>query len=142
MFFSIRLAYKAVLHFFVSTLDGEKMQLVIRFMKSIFAMKAPWPFWVAMLMGVNMMGPLFFIHTLEGQCGAGFHYSRRDTHDVFLRPLWIRLASVGLGHIFWVPLVIWLASTRIQHPFTDHGCAGYVTLYCMGDRKLVVPIEI
>ena len=43
------------------------MQLVVRFMKSIYSMKAPWPLWVAMLMALNMMGPLFFIHTLEAK---------------------------------------------------------------------------
>ena len=43
------------------------MQLVVRFMKSIYSMKAPWPLWVAMLMALNMMGTLFFIHTLEAK---------------------------------------------------------------------------
>ena len=45
----------------------KEMQLVVRFMKSIYSMKAPWPLWVAMLMALNMMGTLFFIHTLEAK---------------------------------------------------------------------------
>ena len=41
--------------------------MVYSFMKSIFSMKFPWPLWVAMLMALNMVGPLFFIHTLEAK---------------------------------------------------------------------------
>jgi hypothetical protein len=39
------------------------MNLVIRFMRAIFSMEAPWPLWVALLMALNMVAPLFFIET-------------------------------------------------------------------------------
>ncbi len=83
------------------------MRLVIRFMKSIFSMKAPWPLWVVLLMALNMMGPLFFIHTLEAQAvlistlAGGMFMMLLFSGYGFVRLL-------GLGHVFWIPLVIWL----------------------------------
>jgi hypothetical protein len=95
---------------FISS-EEKRLQLILGFMKSIYSMKAPWPIWVAMLMALNMIGPLFFINTLEAKAillstlaGAMlmmFLYGRYG----FVRLL-------GLGHIFWIPLVIWLG-TRI-----------------------------
>lgn len=83
------------------------MQLVIGFMKSIFSMKAPWPLWVALLMGLNMVGPLFFIHTLEAKAVLGSTMAGAMLMMfIFSRFGFVRL--MGLGHIFWIPLVIWL----------------------------------
>ena len=81
-------------------------------MQSIFSMKAPWPLWVAMLMGLNMMGPLFFIHTLEAQAVlVSTMAGAMLMMFLFSRYGFVRL--LGLGHIFWVPLVIWLGD-RVQ----------------------------
>ena len=74
-------------------------------------MKAPWPLWVAMLMALNMMGPLFFIHTLEAQAVlVSALAGAMLMMFLFGRYGFVRL--LGLGHIFWIPLVIWLG-TRI-----------------------------
>lgn len=130
------------------------MQLVVRFMKSIYSMKAPWPLWVAMLMALNMMGSLFFIHTLEAKAvlastmaGAMFMMLLFSGYG-FVRLL-------GLGHIFWVPLVIWLGlrfpATDLDTPFGIWVALvlGFnilslvmdtldVSLYFLGDRKPMV----
>ena len=127
------------------------MQLVTRFMKSIFAMKSPWPLWVAMLMGLNMMGPLFFIHTLEAQAVlASTMAGAMLMMFLFSRYGFVRL--LGLGHIFWIPLVIWLGLRIPEMGFdTTFGIwlslvVGFnilslvmdmldVLLYLRGDRK-------
>ena len=127
------------------------MQLVIDFMKAMYSMKAPWTLWVATLMALNMMGPLFFIHTMEAKAvlvstlaGAVlmmFLYGRFG----FVRLL-------GLGHIFWIPLVIWLGTripeTGLSTPFGAWLALVLivniislaidmldVSLYLRGDRK-------
>ena len=83
------------------------MKLVIEFMKSILSMKPPWPVWVAGLMGLNMVGPLFFIQTPEAQAVLAATLAGA----IFMMFLFSRYGFVrllGLGHIFWVPLVVWL----------------------------------
>ena len=92
------------------------MDLVIRFMKAIFSMEAPWPLWVALLMALNMIGPLFFIETPEAKAvlistlaGAGL------MKLLFYKYGFVRL--LGVGHIFWVPVVIWLGSRFSEFSF-------------------------
>jgi hypothetical protein len=83
------------------------MQLVSSFMKSVFSMRAPWPLWVTMLMALNMMGPLFFLHTLEAKAVlVSTVAGALLMMFIFSRYGFVRL--MGLGHIFWIPLVIWL----------------------------------
>lgn len=127
------------------------MQLVVRFMKSIFSMKAPWPFWVTILMGLNMVGPLFFIHTLEAKAVlVSTMAGAMLMMFIFSRFGFIRL--MGLGHIFWIPLVIWLGTKIPEYNFdTPFGiwlgymlCANSISLaidildvalYIKGDRE-------
>ena len=114
-------------------------------------MKSPWPLWVAMLMGLNMMGPLFFIHTLEAQAVlASTMAGAMLMMFLFSRYGFVRL--LGLGHIFWIPLVIWLGLRIPEMGFdTTFGIwlslvVGFnilslvmdtldVLLYLRGDRK-------
>ena len=131
------------------------MRLVIRFMKSIFSMKAPWPLWVVLLMGLNMMGPLFFIHTLEAKAVL----ISTMAGGMFMMLLFSGYGSVrllGLGHVFWIPLVIWLGlripEIGLDTPFGIWVALvlGFnilslvmdtldVSLYFMGDRKPLIP---
>jgi hypothetical protein len=96
------------------------MDLVTRFMKAIFSMEAPWPLWVALLVALNMIAPLFFIETPEAKAvlistlaGAGL------MKLLFYKYGFVRL--LGVGHIFWVPVVIWLGSRftelSLESPF-------------------------
>ena len=92
------------------------MDLVTRFMKAIFSMEAPWPLWVALLMALNMIAPLFFFETLEAKAvlistlaGAGL------MKLLFYKYGFVRL--LGVGHIFWVPIVIWLGSRFAEFSF-------------------------
>ena len=41
--------------------------LMIQFVKTMLQLPKPWVAWVALLMGINMMVPLFFINTMEGK---------------------------------------------------------------------------
>ncbi|MBT3509620.1 MAG: hypothetical protein HN472_08780 [Nitrospina sp.] len=130
------------------------MQIVIGFMKSIFSMKAPWPLWVVTLMALNMMGPLFFIHTLEAKAVLVSTLAG-GVLMMFLFGRYGFVRLLGLGHFFWIPLVIWLGTripeTGLSTPF------GFwlalvlvaniislvidvldVSLYIRGDRKPMV----
>ncbi len=130
------------------------MKIISEFMRSVFSMQAPWPLWVAGLMGLNMMGPLFFIGTLEAQAVlASTMVGAMLMVFLFSRYGFVRL--LGLGHIFWVPLVIWLG-TRIPETDLNTPFGAWiilvlganilslvldildVTLYLRGDRQPTV----
>jgi hypothetical protein len=131
------------------------MQLVKRFMKSVFSMKAPWPLWVGLLMALNMVGPLFFIHTLEAKAVlVSTMAGAMLMMLIFSGYGFVRL--LGMGHIFWIPLVIWLGlripELTLDTPFAiwlvsvvGFNCLSLVmdvldvSLYFLGDRKPLVP---
>ena len=80
-------------------------------------MKAPWPIWIGFLMALNMIVPIFFIETPEAKAvllstfaGAGLMML------LFNKYGFVRL--LGLGHIFWLPIVIWLGSRFSEFSFT------------------------
>ena len=80
---------------------------MIGFMKSILKLPAPWLFWVMLLVAVNLVVPLFHIQTLEAQLTIAAMFAGAITQSYIHSKLgFVRL--LGLGHIFWIPLVIWL----------------------------------
>lgn len=77
------------------------------FMKAILRMPVPWLFWVMLLVAVNLIVPLFFIQTVEAQLSIAALIAGAIAQSVIHARLgFVRL--LGLGHIFWIPLVIWL----------------------------------
>jgi len=93
------------------------MLKVIRgFLEGLATLRKPWRVWIALLGVVNMTA-IFFLDTLEGKlvlaaivAGAVFQLS------IFAAKGYVRL--LGIGHILWLPLVLWLGS-RIGDIGTD-----------------------
>ncbi len=84
------------------------MKVMIDFFRTLLLLPKPWVAWVGLLMITNMVVPVFFIETLEAQVvlgamigGAAFQMA------IFKTKGFVRL--LGIGHILWIPLVIWLA---------------------------------
>lgn len=83
------------------------MKVILDFTRSWFKMRQPWPIWLGVLMLVNMMGPLFFLDTAEGQATlAVFMASAMLMMGLFAALGWVRL--LGAGHFLWLGLVPWL----------------------------------
>ncbi len=60
-----------------------------------------------LLVAANFLVPLFYIQTLEAQLTIAAMFAGAITQSYIHSKLgFVRL--LGLGHIFWVPLVIWL----------------------------------
>ena len=80
---------------------------MIRFFKTMFLLPTLWVAWVALLMGVNLMAPLAFLNTMEGKMvfAAGMA-GALVMMLIFRSKGFVRL--LGVGHLFWIPLVIWL----------------------------------
>ena len=80
---------------------------MIGFMKSILKMPLPWRVWVLLLVTANLIVPLFHIQTLEAQLTIAAMVAGAITQSYIHSKLgFVKL--LGLGHIFWIPLVIWL----------------------------------
>ena len=80
---------------------------MIGFMKSMLKMPSPWLAWIMLLVAANLVVPLIYIQTLEAQLTLAAFFAAAITQSYIHSKLgFVRL--LGLGHLFWVPLVIWL----------------------------------
>ena len=91
------------------------MKAMIGFFRAMLKFPKPWLFWLALLMSVNMVGPIVFINSLEGRvvilaamAGATIQIA------IFGSKGFVRL--LGIGHLPWVPLIFWLWSRLDQFP--------------------------
>ncbi len=83
------------------------MKAVIGFTKGLMSMPMPWPVWLGLLVAVNVAGPIYFFAALEAKVVlAAFLASWALTTAIFATKGFVRL--LGIGHIFWVPMVPWL----------------------------------
>ncbi len=70
-------------------------------------LRKPWVGWIMLLMMVNMVIPLFYLGTLEGKVVlGGFVLGALFQGGIFSAKGFVRL--LGIGHLPWVPMVIWL----------------------------------
>ncbi len=83
------------------------MKAVIGFTKGLMSMPMPWPVWLGLLVAVNVAGPIYFFEALEAKVVlAAFLASAALMTAIFATKGFVRL--LGIGHIFWVPMVPWL----------------------------------
>ncbi len=83
------------------------MKDVIGFSKGLMSMPMPWPLWIGLLVVVNVAGPIYFFEALEAKVVlAAFLASAASMTAIFAAKGFVRL--LGIGHIFWIPMVPWL----------------------------------
>jgi len=89
------------------------MKAMIGLMKAMMTgMPVPWRIWNGLLITVNMLIPLYYIHTLEAKVVIGSVMVGVTIMTVIFKSRgFVRL--LGLGHALWVPMVPWLW-TRLQ----------------------------
>lgn len=94
------------------------MQGFKRFNQGVLAMPVPWQLWVILLVGLNLVAPLFFLEHLQarvvlavGLVGIGL-MSALTSRFGFSR-------IVGLGHIGWLPLLGFLWTQLPELPASD-----------------------
>jgi len=77
------------------------------FMKAMLLLPKPWVAWVGLLMFANLLSPLIFINTFEGQVvlGTGL-VSAMLQMGIFQAKGFVRL--LGIGHGPWLPMLLWL----------------------------------
>ncbi len=83
------------------------MKALIKFTKGLMSMPMPWPVWLGLLVAANLAGPIYFFDALEAKVVlAAFLASAALMTAIFAVKGFVRL--LGIGHIFWVPMVAWL----------------------------------
>ena len=94
------------------------MGAFIKFNKGMMKMPIHWRLWLALLVIVNFVIPLFFLNRLEAQVVAGTLIA-----SVILMTGLTALSGftrlLGLGHIFWIPLLYFLWMRLEQNPVDD-----------------------
>jgi len=92
---------------------------MINFFKALLQMPKPWVAWVMLLMTVNMVVPILFIERLEAQVVlATMMASAALMMFLFAQKGFVRL--LGLGHVLWIPLILWL-SARVDFASASTG---------------------
>ena len=105
------------------------MHAFLKFNKGILRLPLPWRLWMLLLVSLNVVLPLFFIDRLEAQLTlVGIAVSILLMTGLTAFSGFSRL--LGLGHIAWIPLVIFLATRLSEVPASD--------LYGMWLRVLLV----
>jgi len=83
------------------------MKAMIGFTKGLMSMPMPWLVWLGLLLAVNVVGPIYFFEALEAKVVlVAFLASVGLMTAIFAAKGFVRL--LGIGHIFWVPMVPWL----------------------------------
>ncbi len=94
-------------------------------MKTLFVNGVGLAVWMSLLILANMVVPLFFVTNVEGQLVlVAFVASALSMMAIFASKGFVRL--LGIGHVYWVPLVPWLW-TRLQVFPPDDPFAVWIT---------------
>ena len=85
------------------------LKVMFGFFKGIGMMPKFWWVWIGLLMVVNGVVPWFFIGTIEAKIVLlAFFFAGMLQMSLFRIKGFVRL--LGIGHIPWPPLVLWLGS--------------------------------
>ena len=105
--------------------------------RAILHMPKPWATWNVALILVNLAGGLYYFGSLEGKLVvAAFVAAVIVMEAIYKAKGFVRL--LGLGHIFWVPLIPWLA-LRLDWVRLDSAFTLWVaTLVVMNTFSLII----
>ena len=89
--------------------------LCFAFNKGLFKMPIHWRLWLMVLVTANMVVPLFYLDRIEAQVVIGALIASMLLMTTLTAATgFSRL--LGLGHIFWIPLLYWLWAHLDQIP--------------------------
>ncbi len=94
------------------------MNAFIKFNKGLMRMPAGWQLWLGFLVTTNLLVPLVFINRLEAQITIAALFA-----SMMLMTLITGLTGftrlLGLGHVFWIPLLYFLWTRLSEIPAAD-----------------------
>ena len=83
------------------------MHAFIKFNKGILKLPLQWQLWLTVLVAANLVVPFFYLQRLEAQVVLGTILASM-TLMTFLTSRFGFTRILGLGHIFWVPMLAFL----------------------------------
>ncbi len=93
------------------------MRAFFRFNLGLLSMPLPWQAWLAMLIGANLVAPLFFLEHVEAQVTiAALFISMTLMTALTGRFGFSRI--LGVGHVAWLPLLAFLVARVTEVPAT------------------------
>ncbi len=131
------------------------MKAFLKFNKGIMKMPAHWRVWMMLLIGANVIAPMFFLNRLEAQMTLAAMLASM----VLMTVLTARFGFtriLGLGHVLWVPLLafvflslnsfpaddafgIWIRALLVLNGTSLLIDVTNVVRYMAGDRRETVP---
>ena len=115
------------------------MGAFIKFNKGMMKMPIHWQLWLALLVTVNLVIPLFFLNRLEAQVVLGTLIA-----SVILTTGLTALSGftrlLGLGHILWFPLLYFLWMRLEQNPADDFFGLWLRVLMILNAASLIIDV--
>lgn len=94
------------------------MNAFIKFNRGMLKLRLHWQLWVMLLVGANIVVPLLFLRRLEAQVVLGTSLASIMLMT-FLTARFGFTRVVGLGHILWVPMLVFLFARLGDIPASD-----------------------
>ena len=117
------------------------MKMMVEFTKTLFANGVGLAVWMSLLLLANMVVPLFFFVTIvEGQLVlVAFVASALSMMAIFASKGFVRL--LGLGHVYWVPLVPWLWTRLPEFPPDDPFAMWIAAVISLNGVSLIIDVR-
>ena len=116
------------------------MTVPFEFMRTMFVNGVGLAVWIVLLLVANMVIPLFLISTIEGQLVLiAAMAGALSQMAIFASKGFVRL--LGIGHIFWVPLVPWLWSRLDGFPPNEPFAVWMTAVIVLNGVSLVIDVS-
>lgn len=116
------------------------MNVMFRFMRTMFANGIVLAVWISLLLGANMLVPFIVITTAEGQLVLVSALAGAATQLAIFRVKgFVRL--LGVGHVYWLPLLPWLATRLEGSPGWDLFSLWIVFVIVLNGVSLVIDVR-
>lgn len=88
---------------------------IVKFNRAVFQLPIPWRVWLMLLMAVNMIVPFFFLDRIEARVVL-ITMIVSATLMMAMTGKFGFTRILGLGHVLWIPLLLYLWTTLGEHP--------------------------
>ncbi|MCH7753918.1 hypothetical protein IH970_02170 [candidate division KSB1 bacterium] len=113
------------------------MHAFLKFNRGVLKMPLPWRLWLMLLVTANLVVPLFFLGHLEAKVVLGAMVGSMMLMTVLTAVSgFTRL--LGLGHILWVPLLLFLWTRLDQIPANDFFGVWIRILMALNAMSLII----
>ncbi|MEE9138881.1 MAG: hypothetical protein V3V07_10100 [candidate division NC10 bacterium] len=112
---------------------------MIEFTKTMLLLPQPWLGWMGLLVAVNMVIPLYYIHTREAKVVLiAAMFGLMIMMAIFGAKGFVRL--LGIGHITWVPMLPWLWTRLDDTSFGSFFGYWLIAVIVLDSLSLIVDV--